>query len=184
MGNAATVVGLLVSSALLASGCSNTVELRRPLTARTLGEINDEIEGLPTTVEIKGETLARTATAVVLGRESTALTEVRAGTEERRLTSVPTAALQRISVVKPGRGLLEGVGLGLVLGAVGGGGLGALIVGTAAEPSRDNSRGTWAAIGGVVGAVAGGFLGFTTGAIVGVSAGHRTTFEIQDPPPR
>jgi hypothetical protein len=169
--------GLLAS--LLSIGCSSTTVVSRPLSTSALAEMNDAIEGQSATVVLKGkgegEVDISRVDEVKVGVAATQLLERTPGGEARS-RSVPTAALQQISVVYRGRGAAEGAGLGVLAGGAVGGIVASLIV------ANTSGYGGAGIIQGLeaVGAVAGGIvLGLVTGVVVGMSAGHRKTIALE-----
>lgn len=119
---------------------------------------------------------------VKVGRDTTQWLELRSGTgDEWRQISVPTAALKSVSILRRGRGALEGLGLGLLLGLTTGAAVGG-IWGAIAERNTSPSCGCpWGALGLAFGAGSGAILGTLLGPAIGAEKGHRTTVEF-DPP--
>jgi hypothetical protein len=118
------------------------------------------------------------ATEVKVGHEMTSWMEVLPSAGEARARSVPTAALQQITVRSRGRGAAEGLGLGLLVGLSAGAATGALLGG------HSNCLGCGAATGAFVLGVAGGVVGMSVGLAVGAVVGHRTSVDFHDSPAR
>jgi hypothetical protein len=122
------------------------------------------------------------AREVKVGRDTTQWLELRSGTgDERRQSTVPTAALKSISVRRRGRGALEGLGLGLVLGVTVGAAVGGLWGAVGESHVSPECGCPLTAAGLVYGAAFGAILGPLLGTAIGAGIGHRTTVEF-DPP--
>jgi hypothetical protein len=165
---------------LLLSGCMSTMTVHRPLSPAALASINDEIQSL--SAEVRLIDRSTSTASVTVGQEMTWLYAAN-GTPER----VPTSALRRISVTERGRGLLEGLGLGLVggfvAGGVTGGVSGALLIDSCnASLKREGivcGAPVGFLIGGLLGAAGGTALGILLGPIIGLATGHDSHIEIE-----
>lgn len=114
--------------------------------------------------------------------DTTQWLDLRSGTgDEWRQSTVSTASLKRISVLRRGRGAAEGLGLGLLIGGALGAALGAVGGSGATCFACNNSGGNGTASYAGVGAVVGLFAGAVIGPLVGVAVGHRTTVDFKVP---
>ena len=178
---------LATSVALLALGCSTTIAARRPVSESALTEINETVEGRSAKVTLAGDAPARPPEAknIHVGRDSTEWLELSPdGAESRR--SIPTAALQQITVRGPGRGAAEGFGLGLLAAPAAGLVFGLLGAGLAGpDPSCHCNEAFCCPSPRLEGFIVGGLIGLVSslvvGPVVGAVVGHRTTVEF-DPP--
>jgi hypothetical protein len=166
-----TAIALLCAASWL--GCSSTMARRQPLSHATIAELNDELQGHEATVVAsdRGKQEHLSGEYVVVEPEVTHLLERPLGDVQPRSRTVPTAALQQITVIKRGPAVAGGLALGFVLGVAGGAALGAL----AGQSSSSGS-----AVGALGGGLLGLFLGPPIGALIGVSVGYRTTFELSE----
>ena len=130
----------------------------------------------PAATRAQAEAEERVAVGVELGHEKTTWLELVPSSGEWHSNSVPTAALQRITLRAPRRGLLEGIGLGFLAGAGTGG-----LIALSANPGRgcNDYRCSFAAIGAVLGALAGPIVG----GLLGYEIGHRTKIQLEPAQP-
>jgi hypothetical protein len=165
-----------IAIAMLAWSCTTTRVLDRLPMERQLALANEEVRGRVADVQVAGET--RRATGVMLGAEETAWIDA-ASQETRR---VPTAALQSVSYRSRATGALEGLGIGLVVGALTG-----AVIGLASGDDQCNPN-QWcllrfSAVQKEVGAgIALGALGMISGVIIGAIVGHRDKIIFGQPP--
>jgi hypothetical protein len=172
---AGALAGMLVT---FGTGCANTVAAHRPLSEENLAEVNDSLGGREARVTLAGVPPAEPLPAkdVKVGRDTTQWLELQRGTEASRLRTVPTAALQRISIKRRDLGALVGGAVGANVGSA----VGAIVAAALAQPSCGVG-----ACGGfgyvVVGDLIGLLAGAGVGAMLGAGIGHTTTVEF-DPP--
>ena len=170
-------LGNLALAAILSLGCSSTIAVRRPLSASTLAEVNDAIEDRSAEVTLASTLRATQTKNLKVGRDETQWLE--GGGEERRPKSVPTAALQRITVMAYWRGAAEGLGVGILTGPVVGGLLGGLIGSVSKSPFCEHCNDNIAGPGAIIGAGVGLVLGALVGLNVGAAIGHTTTIDFE-----
>jgi len=156
----------------LATACANTIAAKRPLDVETIAEVNGVLGSNPATV-VFASSERREPVLVTVGAERTIL-------ESNDRTEVPTAAIRTIRVTRPGRGALDGLGLGFLGGTLVGAVAGALAGASQSGglTCHDSPACLFPAIGAGVGAFAGAFIGMIAGAI----KGHAPPVEF-DPPP-
>jgi hypothetical protein len=180
---------LLAGAASLSLGCSSVTRVARPPPAARLQELNETAEGnsalvlllppghrpgaaLPPVSEVNlAWPAAESAAGLVVGREQTQWTEVDPGGNTRP-RSAPTEALRAVVIVNHGRGTAEGIFLGLLGGALLGGGLSLRDFSSCNEICFTNNLIITAGLS-AAGAVVGGFIGS--------ARGDRTTFEFAGP---
>jgi hypothetical protein len=161
----------------LAPGCASTIAGTRPLSENSLAAINDAVEGRSGTVTL-GAANERVEFAgdMTVGRETTAWSQEEPA---RVRKSVPTEALHSIEVTHRGRGAAEGLGAGILIGAVGG-----AILGGASDGKWCLEGTSCGAFPLAVGAAGGAIAGALVGVVVGTVIGHRVTVAFDVPPPR
>jgi hypothetical protein len=181
--------------ALLGMACAGTLAAHRPLSESAITEINGTLEGESPEVVLADErqpAKSIQAKEVKVGRDTTQWLELpqwqvpqwpvllaherlEHPDETWRPRTVPTAALKSASIRKHGWGALEGLGFGLLSGAIAG-----AFVGVA---SGDNSHSclfcTWQ-VNAFAGAILGAIPGILLGTMLGAAIGHRTTVEFDD----
>jgi hypothetical protein len=164
-------------------GCSSTMPRRQPLSLATILELNEELQGHEATVVAadRGKEERLTGEYVVVEHKTTHLLEQPPDGAQPRSRSLPTAAVQRITIVKRGQGALQGLGLGATIGLVGGAMLGALAA--SGQSSSSSSGISPTGVGAVAGGFLGALLGLPIGASVGAGLGQRTTFEFDERAP-
>jgi hypothetical protein len=172
---AGALAGMLVTFGI---GCANTVAAHRPLSEENLAQVNDSLGGREARVTLAGVPPAEPLPArdVKVGRDTTQWLELQQGTQAPRPRTVPTAALQRISIKRRDLGALVGLGIGANAGSV----VGAIVAAVLAQPSCGAgacSGFAYVLVGDLIGLLAGGGLG----AMVGAQIGHTTTVEFDAP---
>jgi hypothetical protein len=117
-------LALALAFALLGSACSTTIAVQRPIEADKLTEINSMLEGKDATVTYataKGAPRSDHASRIALTAEKARWGEPE--TPQGRTVEVPIDAIRNITLCSAScriGGALEGAGLGLLAGVVGG----------------------------------------------------------------
>jgi hypothetical protein len=177
---------LLMPMALCGAGCSSTIAAQRPLSDETLAEVNQAIEGRVARAElVEKQPRAVEVKEARVGRDTTVWLE-QSGKGEALPRSVPTAALQRITVKQGDVGALEGLGIGFLAGAAAGFVVGA-IFGATVSPNLFGgcpSVGCSLVFGGYAALVAGPPTAILFGLPIGGLTGHRTIIDFGAPESR
>ncbi len=173
---AGALSGMLVT---FGTGCANTVAAHRPLSEENLASVNDSLGGREARVTLAGVPPAEPLPAkdVEVGRDTTQWLELQRGTEASQPRTVPTAALQRISIKRRDLGALVGLAVGANVGSAVG-----VIVAAALAPQNCGIGGScsgfaYLLVGDLIGLLAGAGVG----AMLGAGIGHTTSVEF-DPP--
>src|SRR5258708_7293371 len=119
---AGALSGMLVT---FGTGCANTVAAHRPLSEENLASVNDSLGGREARVTLAGVPPAEPLPAkdVEGGRHTTQWLPLPRGPQASQPRTVPTAALQRISIKRRDLGAL----VGLAVGANGGAAVGGIV---------------------------------------------------------
>jgi hypothetical protein len=157
---------LLVLAAVLSGGCATTVRVSLPVSEQEVAELNGITADREARITIAGSPELPSAPAKAVKIDPVTTRWLARPRRDWQPRSVPTDDLDTVLVLNRGRGALEGLGWGLLVG-----GLAGLVAGADAGRSSNPAL-PGAVVGGIV-AVVGGVIGVALGAAVS----HTTSIE-------